>query len=236
MTKSDRAVTKRVVEAELRSEELTDLTLTAREEGLPSALILGDSISIGYTPVVARLLAGKAAVSRPNLNCQHSAYGLANLDEWLGDRAWDVIHFNFGIWDTHYLDEAGELMLGADGGQPAGKARLRHTSRQYRENLEAIIERLKSAGATLIWASTTPIMYRTGERFNDIMRLNEVAADLMQEHGIVINDLYSYVLPHVKEWQSQDQCHFAPEGNEALGKIVSDYIMQAVLSCGRDAD
>ena len=41
---------------------------SARADRLPNVLILGDSISLGYTPAVKRKLAGRANVSRPGCN------------------------------------------------------------------------------------------------------------------------------------------------------------------------
>src|SRR4051794_17794648 len=70
----------------------------------PKVLILGDSISIGYTEQVRKNLADVAEVSRPRENCQHTAHGLARIDAWLGKERWDVIHFNWGIWDTHMIN------------------------------------------------------------------------------------------------------------------------------------
>src|SRR6187397_2557317 len=77
----------------------------AAPKPLPKVLILGDSISLGYTPLVKKNLAGRAEVLRPGENCQHTANGLAKIGAWLGNTKWDVIHFNFGIWDTHLLNE-----------------------------------------------------------------------------------------------------------------------------------
>jgi len=66
---------------------------------LPKVLIIGDSISIGYTPPLTEMLRGKAEVVHNPGNATHSAYGLKNLDAWLGDAKWDVIQFNHGLHD-----------------------------------------------------------------------------------------------------------------------------------------
>ena len=56
----------------------------------PNVLIIGDSISIGYTDKVAQLLKGKADVERPMRedgkaqNCGPTSKGIADLDLWLG--------------------------------------------------------------------------------------------------------------------------------------------------------
>ena len=33
---------------------------------------------------------------------------MANLDKWLGDGNWDVIHFNWGLHDLKYMGPNGE--------------------------------------------------------------------------------------------------------------------------------
>lgn len=220
-----------VVEAELHENIKDAFVNPGTSSNLPKVLIIGDSISIGYTEPVRGNLKGIADVSRPAVNCQHSGYGLEQVGKWLGTSKWDVIHFNFGIWDTHMLDASGNLLSGSKAGDqksPGDGISIRHTPEQYKENLTSIIKILKGTGAKLIWASSTPIMYRTGERFEDIPRLNRVAADVMTEHGIAIDDLYEYVMPQIKEWQDTDQCHFNGEGNKQLGRQVADCIRRAI--------
>ncbi len=74
---------------------------------LPNVLILGDSISMGYTKIVQKTLEGKANVYRPMnakggfLNCQGTTLGIQKIDEWLSGKKWDIIHFNFGLHDLN---------------------------------------------------------------------------------------------------------------------------------------
>lgn len=198
------------------------------EPGKPRVLLIGDSISIGYTLAVRKELQGKALVFRPPVNCQHTGYGLANLKKWLGSGKWDVIHFNWGIWDTHLLDEKGNLVRTPDETKTTVPLHIRYTPEQYRENLGKLMDILQGTGATLIWASTTPIMSRKGDRFEDIRIRNGVAAEIMRTRRIETDDLYAFALPHVKEWQSADQVHFNASGNEKLGGRVSESILRAL--------
>jgi lysophospholipase L1-like esterase len=80
------------------------------DPSLPRVLLIGDSISIGYTLDTRRLLAGKANVHRPLENCAHTEKGLEKLDEWLGSKKWDVIHFNWGLHDLKYVDQKGNMV------------------------------------------------------------------------------------------------------------------------------
>jgi hypothetical protein len=223
----------RVAEAGFHEKGTKPSIKPGRAPRRPRVLIIGDSISMGYTEPVRTNLKGIADVFRPPVNCQHTGYGLANIANWLGTSQWDVIHFNFGIWDTHLLDSKGDLLSGSRSGDnksPSGEIRIRHTPEQYQENLTKLVEILKGTGAELVWASTTPIMYRTGNRFEAIPTLNRIAADLMKVHGIPVDDLYAFVLPHGREWQLPDQCHFNARGNDRLGKKVSECIRHVLNS------
>ena len=73
------------------------------DPNLPNVLIIGDSISLGYTGVVSAKLAGKANVIHNPGNAQGTKLGVEKLQEWLGDTKWDVIHFNWGLHDLKHV-------------------------------------------------------------------------------------------------------------------------------------
>ena len=102
------------------------------------------------------------------------------------DGGWDVIHFNHGVWDQQNLDpKTGKRA------EP-GKGTIRTSIEDYEKNLRAIVARLKQTKATLIWASTTPILVGTPPGYvggDRVDQYNEVAARVMQENGVIIDDL-----------------------------------------------
>src|SRR5687768_13473590 len=63
------------------------------DAALPRVLLIGDSISIGYTLPTRTRLQGKANVHRIPVNGGPTIRGLESLDQWLGTAKWDVIHF-----------------------------------------------------------------------------------------------------------------------------------------------
>jgi hypothetical protein len=71
----------------------------------PRALIIGDSISIGYTEAVAEALAAKVEVLRIPVNGGSTWTDLEQLDAWLGDQRWAVIHFNWGLHDCNHMKD-----------------------------------------------------------------------------------------------------------------------------------
>ncbi|MCY2990251.1 MAG: SGNH/GDSL hydrolase family protein [Planctomycetota bacterium] len=173
---------------------------------LPRVLLIGDSVSRGYTQAVRKALAGKANVHRAPANCGPTASGLKNIDVWLGDGKWAVIHFNFGIHDR---------------GTPIA---------DYTERLERLIERMQQTGAKLIWASTTPIPDDPAQKQTavSIVEHNRAAAELMARHGIAIDDLFTAITPHLAEMQNPKDVHFNGKGYEFLGQAVAASIEQTM--------
>ena len=50
----------------------------------------------------------------------------------------------------------------------------------------------------------------------------------MKERKVAVNDLYAFVLPNAKEWQTGDQVHFNALGNQNLAKRVSASLRAAL--------
>jgi len=192
---------------------------------LPNVLILGDSISIGYTLKVRSRLAGIANVFRPlnngdktAANCFDTGRGLKSLHQWLGTRHWDVIHFNFGLHDLKYLDAAGKYVT-PDKGNQVSPPEL------YATNLRQMVVELKKTGAILIWCSTTPIPEGAAGRVKgDEIAYNAIAEKVMKENGVVIDDLYSLMVLRCAELQKKRDVHFTEEGAEVQSEAVADII------------
>jgi acyl-CoA thioesterase-1 len=126
---------------------------------------------------------------------------------------WDVIHFNFGLHDLRLGD--GKLQVALE---------------PYEKNLRAMVARLKTTGATLIWCSTTPVPEGTDppRRHSDVIAYNAVAKQVMDENGIRIDDLYSFALPRLSEIQRPSNVHFTPEGSKVLAQQVAASIGEAL--------
>lgn len=187
--------------------------------------IIGDSISLGYTPEVTRLLTDSARVTHNPGNAQYSSYGLRNLTAWLGTERFDLIHFNWGAWDRHHLDPAADPLEPSVAQFKRGGVR-RTTPEQYAANLEAIVTILETTGAKLIWASSTPLQDDGTMccKPDEVVPYNVIAARVMAAHQVAINDLYAHVLPEFSRLISADGCHFTEDGNRFLGRQVAAVI------------
>jgi len=182
--------------------------------GLPRVLLLGDSISIGYTLPVRERLAGRANVHRPPENCGDTTRGIASIEKWLGAGRWDVIHFNFGLHDLKYLDAKNELAPPHLGKQVA-------STDTYEQNLRTLVTRLKRTGAKLVFATTTPVPAGSQGRVeSDAPRYNTVALRVMKDMGVAVDDLYAFVMPRQSQIQRPKNVHFTDAGSAQLADAV----------------
>ena len=190
--------------------------------GLPRVLIIGDSISIGYTPALQKLLIGKANVHRVPTNAGPTTRGVEQLDRWLGDQHWDVIHFNFGLHDLKFVDEQGKAVA-------PDKGTYQVPLDQYEQNLRQIVARLQKTGAKLIWRNTTPVPEKTKIRIaGDEQKYNEVAARVMQEAGIPTDDHHSFVAQQTDGIQKPADVHFTEKGSQKLAELAAAEILKAL--------
>ncbi|WP_145384918.1 SGNH/GDSL hydrolase family protein [Stieleria neptunia] len=215
------------VDGKSNSQNRTTYSTPEDSPELPNVLLIGDSISIGYTPHVQGQLAGKADVFRIRGNGKYSEYGLQNLNKWIGTRKWDVIHFNWGLWDLCYRNPESKTQ----GNRDKVDGTLTASPEQYRANLEKIVKRLKKTGAKLIWCTTTPVPeHEAGRKLGDDIKYNRIAEKIMKANGVLINDLHSHALLKLPETQIRSgDVHFTQPGYVHLAEKVAHEI-SAVLA------
>ncbi len=185
------------------------------DPNLPDVLIIGNSISIGYTPYVRKNLQGVANLYRVAENAGDTNKGLERIDLWLSDVKWDVIHVNWGLHD------------------------LKHTIREdqpdvpldlYEQNLRKLLARLQQTGAKIIWAQTSYVPDGVTPRrdLGDDVRYNDVAKRVVKEFkGIVIDDQYKLTKAN-PENQQPHNVHFTGAGYEQQGAQATKYILKAL--------
>lgn len=156
---------------------------------LPRVLIIGDSISIGYTPFVKAMMKDTAEVIHAQGNNESTVRGLEKLDAWLGlgSNKWEVIHFNWGLHDMKYIDAKTKLT-------DVSRGRQWVPVEQYEPNLKTLVQRLKKTGAKLVWCSTTPVPEGARGRVpGEEAKYNAAALRVMQAEGVPVDDLCAFV-------------------------------------------
>lgn len=187
-------------------------------------LVIGDSVSIGYTPFVARALASVALVqhapSGGDGGAEETAYGVQCLDFLLAhpDGApliADVIVFNWGLHDGPQLfaaPPANVTIPGQEGSMTPYASELRNLTLRL-QGFAA------SAGAKLLFALTTPLLANP-RADADVRELNRRAASVMRECGVPTLDLHAAVVgrcgtPPITRCFNASGCfspHCAPAG------------------------
>ena len=162
---------------------------------LKNVLIVGDSVSDGYTPFVSAQLAQVALVQHSpwgmvDGGAEETLYGARCIENLL--RAPDgtplspqVLMFNWGLHNS----------LGGNCTPPCVPGQLGPPA-EYAPNLELIVQYIKSAPALaqtkLLFAITSPDL--CNEAIDTLqVGLNKQAAAIMQKHGIPIVDLYAAI-------------------------------------------
>jgi lysophospholipase L1-like esterase len=199
--------------------EKIEWTWTDRPEAalpnLPNVLLEGDSITRGYYPAVVKDLTGIANVY---LFATSAGSGDPRLPGQLQDYfsmigvKFAVVHFNNGMHGWGY------------------------TEPQYSAGLPGMIAALREGApkATLIWATTTPVLHDStnNESTNAhatnarIDERNRLAASIITREGIATDDQHALMLQH-QDTHNGD-VHFTEEGSAIQAVQVAQAIRQAL--------
>ena len=192
------------------------------EPKLPRVLLIGDSISIGYTLPVREFLKGKVNIHRIPTNGGPTTRGLTSIDAWLGKGKWDLIHFNWGLHDLKFMGPNGENLFPKEKG---GKAQV--PLDEYESNLDKLTARMKKTGARLVWRNTTPIPSGSKGRYvGDSVKYNEAAARVMKKHNVPTQDLFTVSKERMEELMLPANVHYKKEGSRLLGELVAKRILK----------
>ncbi len=194
--------------------------------GLPRVLLIGDSISIGYTLSAREALKGVANVHRIPTNGGPTSKGLSNIEDWLGSSKWDVIHFNWGLHDLCYRHPDSKTQ----GHRDKVNGSVTHSVEEYSRNLEKLVVRMKKTGSRLIFATTTPVPQgEAGRKVGDDILYNKAALTVMRKHKVSINDLHGLMANRMSQFGIRPgNVHFTPEGSMLLAEKVAKALKKAL--------
>eukprot|EP01012_Entosiphon_sulcatum_P034064 TRINITY_DN4314_c0_g1_i1.p1 TRINITY_DN4314_c0_g1~~TRINITY_DN4314_c0_g1_i1.p1 ORF type:complete len:319 (+),score=40.86 TRINITY_DN4314_c0_g1_i1:27-959(+) len=193
---------------------------------LPNCIVLGDSVSIGYTPYLASALSGICDVQHTPFDvsdggAEETAYGLQCLDFFLSSPTLellrpDVIIFNFGL---HDYATPGNVVPGQSG-----------TPDVYIPQLAAIVTRLRQTGAKLLFPTTTPVPMSAQDNAVVANSTKFAVTTIMDPQKISVVDLYSAVVavcgqPPYKECSISNSnpsgVHYNPQGYQMLASHLA---------------
>lgn len=172
----------------------------------PDVLLIGDSISLGYSTVVALALP-QYEVNHNPCNARSSVSGLFYVDDWLNSRStFEAIVFNFGIHDMYHVNGISNEL--------------------YRENIKAIAAKIKNKTDRPLFLTTTRVPGKVpGLSPGREIELNQIALEVMLEAGVEVLDLYA-VSENIENYyinsEEKNDVHFTDQGFQILGQAVAD--------------
>lgn len=203
----------------------------AQPAGRPRVLLMGDSIRLGYAPLVAKNLEGVADVFGFPENGGDTNATLKQIDGWVKEGKPPfapmpspetapplIVHFNCGLHDLKFGKKTEKHQVPID---------------EYEKNLREIVRKLKQATPHVTFATTTPILddRHAGrkadfDRFDrDVKAYNERAVKVMLELGVPVDDLNRVVQDGgPAEMLGKDGTHYTPAGNQRLADAVTDVV------------
>ena len=199
---------------------------------LPNVLIIGDSVSIGYTPIVATTMADIALVQHSPYDthdggAEETAYGVLCLDYMLQSPSGvelkpDVIMFNWGLHDG----PLGNVTQPGQAGLPD----------VYASELEVITQALiaKQPQAKLLFALTSPYMCAV-QNDGCVINLNNQAAEIMAKYKIPTINLHDSVVekcgpPPNNNCFNSSEC-FCPHCSDPDGSTPGyDFLAKQVIA------
>ncbi len=209
------------VEAWGQEAPATPAVIPPNTNNLPKVMLIGDSITSAYWGTVAKALEGKAVVTL--IQAKSTVLAVKDIDGTLGDTKWDVIHFNWGVWDMYGWTN-----------DPTDRSPA-----MYAQRLETLVVRMKKTGARLIWATTTPAppkpeitMLKQWKKEvvidQDLERqYQEAALQVMKKHDVQVNDLYALLKPRQSEFQADDNVHMSG----AASALMAGQAAECILKC-----
>ena len=185
----------------------------------PGVLVVGDSISLGYTPDVRAALPQVDVIHSP-CNDMSTSNAMAlrgmerdaegserNMDSWVGYRPhWKVITFNHGFWDIAPNTQATSL-------------------EEYASNLRAEAMLYQAHADHVIFVLSTQVSPKwTAFTEADVEARNQVASQVMAELDVPVLDLNAVSAPINDTEHDSSNIHWTAAGYSVLGAAVAQAI------------
>jgi len=193
----------------------------------PKILIIGDSISIGYTPYVVNHFKERAIVMRNPGNANDTGKGLKTIREYIGDEDWDIIQFNWGLHDLCYRHPDSK----SAGNRDKVNGKITFEVDEYARNLDSLVRTMKElSDARLVFVTTSYVPENEPGRFvKDPVIYNKAAKKVMKKHSVLINDIYKKSKPiHKAYGMGNDDVHFSDKGNEQMSKLIIEFLEKEI--------
>jgi len=173
-------------------------------DGRPTMLVIGDSVSLGYTPFLKDGYQDLQVIHN-SCNAMNTKNGVKNIKKWAGhSEKWEVCTINHGLWDIN--------------------PKYRVGLESYLANLETEIDTLKASCDRIIFVTTTNVDKSKGGHRNplNVPKYNEAAKDLMGSLNVEVCDIFPRSVS--EKGNLIDAVHYNAQGYEALAQEIANCI------------
>lgn len=170
-------------------------------DGRPAFLVIGDSVSLGYTPFLKEAYPDTQVIHN-SCNAMNTKNGVKKIKEWAGHAPrWEVCTINHGLWDIN--------------------PKYRVGLNSYLKNLELEIETLKESCNRVIFVTTSNVDKSKGGNRNpqNVLIYNEAAKELMSSLNVETCDVYPRSV--AEKSNLTDAVHYNRDGYQALAEEIS---------------
>lgn len=177
------------------------LILAAFTSRRPSLFVVGDSISIQYGPYLKNFIENRMDYARKTGDSQASPDAAGFEGPNGGDSKMVLAYLTSKLTDENFRPDYLLINCGLhDIKRKLPEKELQVSPENYRKNLTAIFDLVKSHGIRAIWVRTTPVVdsihntrspsvHRHAE---DLALYNQMADEITQKFGIPVIDLYDF--------------------------------------------
>ena len=188
---------------------------------MKKVLLLGDSIRMGYDDYVKEELKECEVCYESEDNGRFITYTIwmfNNLNSRFGP--FDVVHFNTGYWDMNREGPNGEPQT---------------PIKEYVSNLKRLVDMIRATKAIPIFATSTHIYdtptqdgnYQSTNYMKErVLEYNKAAVELMNQEGVMINDLYALMEKEERYGKCYDSLHLTEEGYQKCAKQIAELVRE----------
>ena len=145
------------------------------------------------------------------------------MKTWIGDNDWDIIQFNWGLWDLCYRNPDSEKQ----GNRDKINGKITYDIDSYGHNIDSIVKLIrKKTNAELVFITTTYVPDNEAGRFKeDAIKYNDVAKRIMEANSLKINDIYEKSIGiHSEFGKDTNDVHYTMKGYKELGLLITDFL------------
>ncbi|MCG2613526.1 SGNH/GDSL hydrolase family protein [Terrimonas sp. NA20] len=212
---------------------LAIIAMAFRQDKPKKLFLLGDSISMQYSPFLEKMVKGKYTIIRK----QDDGEGMQNLDipkgSNIGNSRMALSYIRYKLADGKFHPDLITLNCGLhDIKRDTATGALAVDSAEYRRNLTEIVNIIKQKKIPMIWIRSTQVVdsiHKKNKAFirlaTDLEAFNAIADDVFRKAGISVLDLYSFT-KNMGNRRFVDHVHYDDDTKELQAAYIAGYLEQ----------